>query len=168
MHRLRLAQRRRLPMLMVLTALYTATILSTGGCLHAAPNTTPQAAVAHYGTDIVQGINAVRAAVTTATESTPPVLTVERATPVMDKLRQAQEQAAQLSIQLKAYDAATTPVDRQNIGQKIQALLNSITAAVAAAGAGDMPQALLAQTSQLVTNVMATVNTIRSAAHLTQ
>lgn len=140
--------------------------LSISACAKQNPNTTPQAAVAHYGTDILTGVNAVRNAVIAATDASPAMLTVERATPIMNDLRKAQDLAAQLSVQLKAYDAATTAPDRQNLGSKIAALLNGINAAVASAGANDLPPSLLSQTTQLMANVATTINALRAAANL--
>lgn len=137
--------------------------LTTVACAHAPANTTPQAAVAHYGTDLINGVNAVRQAVIAATDATPPILTAEKATPVMDNLRKANTYAQDLSGLLKMYDAATTVTAKADLSVKIQSVLSAITAAVGMASGNDMPSQLLSQTTSLVANVNTTVNLIRSA-----
>lgn len=163
----RIDHRQKVSVIGALVMAYLA-VLMTSGCAKTPPNTTPQAQVAHYGTEIVQGVNTIRAAVIAATDATPPVLTVDKATPIMDNLRKAQEAAAQLSPALKAYDIATSGPERQTLGAKIAGLLNAISAAVATAGTGDLPPNLLAQTTQLIANVATTINSLRAAAKLQQ
>jgi hypothetical protein len=143
---------------------YLLVVALVVSCRHAPPNTTPQAAVAHYGTDVVAGVKEIQGAVIAATDATPPMLTVQQATPIMNTVRTALDRASDLSAALKAYDAASSIADKQNLSGRIEGLVQAITTAMSrlATGAGAPPQ-LAQQLAGLASNVTGTLATIKTA-----
>lgn len=124
-------------------------------------NVTPQAAIAHYGSDIVSGLLAYQKIIVAATEATPPVLTVAQATPQMDKIRTGLTRANTLSGLLKQYDALTTPTAKAGLVPQIQAALTALS--TLGLDAATLPAQLVAEGTKLVTNVNNLVATTKAA-----
>jgi len=152
---------RRFGVILALVALWTSTILA--GCRHAPPGTTPQQAVAHYGADLVRGILTTQSLLITATESTPPVLSVAQAERPMDRIYQALRNAQRASASLKVYDAATTAGDKATAAAAIQTYLTAITTAIGAGFADLLPPGLAAELTKALTTIGGTIATIRAA-----
>lgn len=135
--------------------------VSTVACGPQAVNVTPQAAVAHYGADIVSGLLAYQRLIVTATEATPPVLTVAQATPQMDKIRAGLTQAEALSTLLKQYDALTAGAAKSALVPQIQAALTALS--TLGLDAATLPAALVAQGTQLVSSVNTLIASAKAA-----
>lgn len=125
------------------------------------PNVTPQASVAHYATDVLQGLTAYQALLVKATEGPNAPMTVEQAKPQMDKIREGLVQAQKLSGLLKSYDTLTTPTARQGVLPQIQAALTSLSTLGLDAAA--LPAQLLQEGVKLVNNVSSLVASAKAA-----
>lgn len=142
-------------------AVVTLALLLAIACSHNPPNTTPQANVAHYGSEVVGAITQVQKVVIAANDSN--VIRVEQAQPIMDDLRRALDMGGELSTALKQYDTATSPDSKAQLSQRILAVLSTISTALQSSTSSALPPQLVEQTSALVANVSTTIATIRSA-----
>lgn len=124
-------------------------------------NVTPQAQVAHYGTETVSAINALQSFVVQASAGTAPALSVGAATPIMDKIRTALLDAQKLSTALKEYDALTTVLSRQDKAKQIQTILDALQGISTISAA--LPSGLAAEGTRLVGNVSTTISSTRTA-----
>jgi hypothetical protein len=158
---MRTARRARLvysALLITLAALVTA-------CSHNPPNTTPQANVAHYGTDLVASVNALQQIVITASDSGQ--ITTNQATPIMNTISGVLNQATNLSSALKIYDtlAPGSGAQRSKASEILQ-LVNAIGSAVGATVAGQLPSSIASEATKAVANINTTIASIRAAVAL--
>lgn len=126
-------------------------LLAVAACGPQQANVTPQAAVAHYGADIVQGLTTYQSFLIKATEGPTPTLTVEQAKPRMDEVRKGLAAAQRLSTLLKSYDSLTTTQEKQAIVPQIQEALNAL--ATLGLDAATLPAQLVNEGTRLANNV---------------
>jgi hypothetical protein len=99
------------------------------GCGPRNVNTTPQAQIAHYGTDVIKGVNEVQAVVIKLSDGG--TITVEQATPWMDRIRAVLVNAQKLDDALKLYDSLNIAApERKPTGQQVLMYVNLIAGAL--------------------------------------
>lgn len=132
------------------------------GCGPQNVNVTPQAAVAHYATDVVSGLTAYQALIVKATEGTPPLLTVAQATPRMNEIRKGLNGGQQLATLLRQYDAlAPGSAERQPLIAQIQAALTALS--TLGLEPATLPAAIVGEGTRLVSNVQSIIANARAA-----
>lgn len=124
-------------------------------------NVQPQASIAHYGTDVVNGVSLFQDLIIKASTGPTPIMTTAQAKPYMDKILAFAETAQKLSVALKEYDALTAGVEKQAKAKQVQTIL----AALGGLGslANGLPAGIASEAAKLVGNVTDAVASVRSA-----
>jgi hypothetical protein len=128
------------------------------GCAKGA-KVAPDVAVASYGTDLLKAATEFQRAVTQLTDAK--ALPVSTAQKITDQIEKVEQRATPLSNALKAYHAATTPLDRQNKALLIQTLITQLNGPLAEILGIQVPDATAARLSQLVGNVMRVLTAVQ-------
>lgn len=132
-------------------------VLACGGT-NPNPNVTPQAKIAHYGTDIAQGITTLQQTVTQVRAACLPCA------PATDKItdidQQAVNKAKDLDQALRAYDTASSLSVKNVSAAQVQANVAELTALLSDAFMVQIDNAMAAQVSQLISNVLALTATV--------
>lgn len=144
-----------------LCSLLVFTLVVFPACGPQNANVTPQAAVAHYGSDILTGINTYQAFLVKVTEGPMPVLSVEAAKPRMDEIRKGLTEAQKLSELLKRYDALSTLAEKKTIIGQIQASLSALSAL--GLDAATLPAQIVAEGTKIVGNINSLIASTRAA-----
>lgn len=132
------------------------------GCGPQNANVTPQAAVAHYASDLASALTAYQAMIVKATQGTPPILTTAQAQPQMDKIRTGLDKGQQLATLLRQYDAlAPGSADKKAVATQVQAALTALS--TLGLDAATLPAQLVAEGTRLVTNVNSIIATAKAA-----
>lgn len=135
------------------TIVIVALVLS-GACGGTNPNpsVTPQAKVAHYGSDIAQGITTLQQTVTQVRSTC--AACADATDKITDADQQAVTAATKLSSALKAYDAATTLTAKNVAASDVQASVADITKLLATAFNVKVENPMASQIATLVSNVL--------------
>lgn len=139
--------------------LATLIIFGFVGCGPKNANVTPQAAVAHYGTDVLTAVQVTQKATIAASDAH--TITVDQAKPVMDQILKVITAADKLSAALKVYDAATGGA-RTTAKSDVLQLANALLTAVQT-GFTNVPPALGTEIQRLITNVTSGISQIKLA-----
>ena len=132
------------------------------GCGPQNVNVTPQAAVAHYASDLATALTTYQALIVKATEGPTPLLTVAQAQPQMDKIRQGLDQGQRLATLLRQYDAlAPGSTEKTTVAAQVQAALTALS--TLGLDAATLPAQLVAEGTRLVTNVNSIIANAKAA-----
>lgn len=133
--------------------------LSLSACATAG-GTKPDVAVAAYGTDILKAATDLQRGVTQMTQAK--LLPVATAQKITDQIALIDEKAGPVSDALKAYHAATTPLDRQSKAQLIQTLIAQLNGPLANILGISVPEGTVQRVTKLVADTMAVVAAIQA------
>lgn len=127
------------------------------------PGQTPQASIAHYGTDIVNGVGLFQDLIIRSSTGPKPIMTTAQAKPYMDKILVVAGEGQKLSAALKEYDALTAGVARQAKAQQIQTILTAIAASGVSAWADNLPSSVATEGAKLVSNITTAIAQVKAA-----
>lgn len=123
-----------------------------------APNVTPQAKIAHYGTDIAQGITTLQQTVTQVRAA------CLQCAPATDKItdinQQAVNKAKQLDQALRTYDTATSLSVKNASAADVQANVADLTKLLSDAFKVQINNQMASQVSEMISNVLALTATV--------
>lgn len=131
--------------------------LVTFGC---AGNRKPDVVIAQTGTTILAAVTELQKGITQMTDAK--LLPVPTAQKLTGYLETVYSKSGSLSDALKAYHAATTPLDKQSKAALIQALLTQLNGPLAEMLGVSVPPGVVASLSKLVGNVMAVVGAVQA------
>lgn len=142
----------------VVTALAVLSIcaLMLGGC---AGNQKPDVAIASTGATVLSAATELTNGVTTMVQGG--LIPKATGAKIADQMQIVHDKAAQLSTALKAYHAATTPLEQQSTGALVQSLISQLTAPLAAILNVNVPDATVQRLNSLVGKVIQIVAMIQ-------
>lgn len=132
-------------------------VMLVSGC---ATNVKPDIAVAAYGTDILKAATELQRGVTQMTQSG--LLPVATAQQITTQIEIIDQKAGPVSDALKAYHAATTPLDKQNRAQLIQTLIVQLNGPLASILGISVPSGTVDRITKLVGNTMSVIAAIQA------
>jgi hypothetical protein len=127
------------------------------GC---AGNRKPDVAVADTGTTVLAAATELTNGVSTMVAGG--LIPKPTGAKIADQMQIVHDKAAQLSDALKAYHAATTPLDQQSKGAMVQALLTQLSGPLAAVLNINVPDGTVQRMNALVGRVLQVVAAIQS------
>jgi len=133
------------------------------GCTGGDPNkpkVAPDVAVAAYGTDILKAATDFQRSVTQMTQAG--LIPIPTAQKITDQIAVIDQKAGPVSAALKAYHAATTPLDKQNKAQLIQTLIAQLNGPLTNLLGIAVPEGTVQRITKLVGTVLATVSAIQA------
>jgi hypothetical protein len=142
--------------LIAMLALVSICSLMLGAC---ATNGKPDVTVASTGTTVLAAATELTNGVTTMVEGG--LIPKPTGAKIADQMQVVHDKAAQLSDALKAYHAATTPLDQQSKGALVQALLTQLTGPLAAILNINVPDGTVQRLNALVGRVLQIVALIQ-------
>lgn len=142
--------------MIALLALLSLCALFLGGC---ATNQKPDVAVASTGTTILAAATELTNGVTTMVEGG--LIPKATGAKIADQVQIVHDKAAQLSDALKAYHAATTPLEQQSKAALVQSLLTQLSGPLAQILQVNVPEGTVQRLSALVGRVMTVVGAIQ-------
>ena len=144
----------RLPVLVLLVVLAGGSF----GCATAG-KVPPDVAVASYGTDVLKAATDFQRTVTQMTDSK--LLPVATAQQITDQIAIIDQKAGPVSDALKAYHAATTPLEKQSKAALIQTLVTQLNGPLANILGIAVPSGTVSRITKLVGDVMAVISAIQ-------
>ena len=144
----RLRYRLVLLSLAIVVALSPACALRSGGAM-------PQATIAHYGTNVLEAVQAAQQGVIAMNANQ--LLSDDVTRTVLNGIRDANGVAEKLSVALKVYDAALPGIAQAVALRDISAIVTQFNMAISAAFNIELPTALVAEIQGLIANVNKTI-----------
>lgn len=130
-----------------------------GGCATAS-TAKPDVTVASYGTTILSATADLQKMITDLTRSRLlPVVTGQKLTGYVEQVYQ---KSGELATALRAYHAATTPVEQQSKAALVQTLLTQLSGPLAQMLSVDLPEGTVQRLTKLIGTVMSVVGAIQS------
>ncbi len=143
----------------VLAIVLACTLPFSTGCATANGKVAPETAVAAYGTDILKAATDLQQGVTQLTDAK--LLPVPTAQKISDQITVIAQKAPSVSDALKAYHAATTPLDKQSKAALVQTLVAQLNGPLANILGINVPEGTSQRITKLVGDTMAVVGAIQ-------
>ena len=140
-----------------LVLMLTVTAVGSTSC---ATNTKPDVAVAAYTTDLVKAATELQRGVTQLTEAK--LLPVATAQTVTDQIEIFGQKGDEVSVALKAYHAATTPLEKQSKAALVQALITQLNGPLAKILGITFPEGTVQRITKLVGTTMSVVSAVQA------